>query len=162
MENTGNSAGTRFRVIFPAVAASLVQTGPEFGEAKDWTATGTVLVVDDEASVRELVEDTLSRVGLDVLSAADGGEGVELFAKHADRIAAVLLDCAMPVTSGDEAFEQILRIRPDAKILLMSGYSEQQLRTRFPSDRLARFLRKPFLPEVLVARIRAEIEDTRD
>ena len=121
----------------------------------EWSSVGTVLVVDDNEGVRDLVEDTLVRVGFDVLCAADGGEGVELFAKHADRIRAVLLDRTMPITSGEEAFDQLRRIRPDAAIILVSGYSEERAVAEFAGKGLAGFLQKPFLPAALVGRLRS-------
>jgi DNA-binding NtrC family response regulator len=115
-------------------------------------------VVDDEEGVRELAEESLKRAGLSVLCASDGRGGIETFREHADEIRAVLLDRTMPDISGEEAFGEIVRIRPDARIVLMSGYSEERAAQRFAGKDLAGFLQKPFLPETLVEEVRKAIE----
>ena len=117
-----------------------------------------VLVVDDDPGVREVTEDTLGRVGLTVLTAADGREGIEMFRKHRDHIRLVLLDRTMPITGGEEALEAIRAIDPDAQVILVSGYSRERAAARISSGDLAGFLKKPFLPEALIALVRAVFE----
>ena len=91
----------------------------------------TILVADDERVFRPLIERILKEAGFDVLTAKDGYEAVELFQAYADEIACVLLDLTMPKMNGDEAFEAIRRIRPDARVILSSGYCEEDVRPRF-------------------------------
>jgi len=120
-----------------------------------------VLVVDDDEGVRELLDATLRRAGLSVLLARDGREGVDLFRRHADEIGAVVLDRTMPDIGGEDAFDEIRRIRPDARIMLISGYSEERAAWHFIDKGLDAFLHKPFEPKVLLERIRRIIDGDR-
>ncbi len=152
--------GTRFRVLLPSsvVEEEVEETVNESSPIESWRCHGLVLIVDDDAAVRDFAEDTLSRVGLEVLTAADGREGIEMFQKFAERIRVVILDRTMPAVGGEEAFQAIRRIRPDARVILVSGYLEDravgQLR-----ENLTGFLKKPFLPTVLLRAVRAALEE---
>jgi DNA-binding response OmpR family regulator len=128
---------------------------------EDWRASGTVLVVDDDEGVRELLDATLRRAGLSVLLACDGREGVDLFRRHADEIRAVVLDRTMPDIGGEDAFDEIRRIRPDARIMLISGYSEERAAWHFIDKGLDAFMHKPFEPRILLERIRRIIDGNR-
>jgi PAS domain S-box-containing protein len=149
--------GTRFRVLFPS-ADALREEFTADAAADEWRASGTILVVDDDEAVRELARENLERVGLSVLCARDGREGVETFSRHRDEIRAVFLDRTMPDVSGEEAFDEIRRIRPDARIILVSGYSEDQAARHFAGKDLVGFLQKPFLPETLIEKVRKALE----
>ena len=150
--------GARFRILLPAAADSAVQPAPEAMSIDGWRNTGTALVIDDDDDVRTLAEDVLRRAGMTVLTAADGHAGVRLFGLHADSIDVVLLDRTMPALSGSEVFEAIRALRPEAKVVLASGYSEEHVTAELAGRGLAGFLHKPFLPETLLARVRAAIE----
>jgi len=155
---SGPGRGTRFRVLLPAAAGPAAQPTRERAPIDDWRATGTVLVIDDDEGVRELSEDVLHRTGMTVLTAADGHEGVKLFGLHADSIRVVLLDRTMPALSGAETFEAIRALRADAKIVLVSGYLEERAAGELAGRGLAGFLKKPFSPETLLARVREVLE----
>jgi PAS domain S-box-containing protein len=150
--------GTRFRVLFPSASARRAENALEAAAGTRWQSRGTILVVDDDEAIRDLAEESLKRAGLSVLCASDGREGVETFRKHRDEIRAVLLDRTMPDMSGEEAFEQIRRICPDARVVLVSGYSEERAAQHFADEDLAGFLKKPFLPETLIEKIRGALE----
>jgi PAS domain S-box-containing protein len=150
--------GTRFRVLLPAFGEPIAQAIQERTPIDGWRATGTVLVIDDDEWVRELAEDVLRRSGMTVLTAADGHEGVKLFSLHADSIRVVLLDRTMPALSGADTFEAIRALRADAKIVLVSGYLEERATGELAGRELAGFLKKPFSPETLLARVREVIE----
>jgi CheY-like chemotaxis protein len=117
-----------------------------------------VLVVDDDEGVRSLVADTLSRIGVEVMTACNGLEGVALYRAHADTIDGVLLDRTMPGLNGERTFSEIRRIRPDARIVLVSGYSQERAPERLQEEGLVGFLQKPFLPESLVDMVRKLLE----
>jgi PAS domain S-box-containing protein len=150
--------GTRFRVLFPSASSRRAEDAPEAAAGMQWRGSGTILVVDDDQEIRELAAESLERAGLSVLCASDGREGVETFRKHRDEIRAVLLDRTMPDISGEEAFDEIRRIRSDARVVLVSGYSEERAAQHFADEDLAGFLKKPFLPETLIERIRGALE----
>lgn len=143
--------GSVFRLLFPCVD---MQAEP----AKDYTTSlydsafiarfgqgKTVLVVDDEAMVCKLLDGLLSRMGFKVLIAADGQQGLALFNKRQHDIALVILDYAMPVMDGAECFVGMQAVQPDVKVLLSSGYNEDDATGRFANDALAGFIQKPYL-----------------
>jgi PAS domain S-box-containing protein len=150
--------GTRFRVLLPAVAGPAAQPTQEHLPIEGWRASGTVLVIDDDEGVCELAKDVLRGAGMTVLTASDGQEGVKLFRLHADSIRVVLLDRTMPSLSGTDTFKAIRALRSDAKIVLVSGHLEERVTGELAGRGLAGFLKKPFSPETLLARVRQVIE----
>ena len=150
--------GTRFRVLLPSAGGRVPQVAPEDTSIADWRGRGTVLVVDDDEGVRELLAETLRRAGLTVLLAGDGREAVELFRRQADEIQVVVLDRTMPDIDGEEAFSEIRRIRSDARIILVSGYSEERAVWDVIDRGLDAFLHKPFDPMALLERVRRVLE----
>ena len=105
---------------------------------------GKVLVVDDEEIVRMVCKDMVEALGLTVLTAVDGREAVDLFTKHADEIAVVILDLSMPNMDGMTAFKELVRIRPGVKVILSSGYDELDSIKRLSGQGLAGFIQKPY------------------
>jgi len=138
--------GSRFQVFLPAVTAGS-ERGREPG--KETTA---VLVADDEM-VRSVACDALRRHGYRVIVARDGLEAVELFRENAASIRAVVLDMAMPVMSGEEAYRELRTIRSDVPVLIASGYSEMMMTERFGEGKA--FIQKPFTPNQLARHVAA-------
>ncbi len=135
--------GTVFRVLFPVGSQEISNTpGPPLGAA--WRGTGAILLADDEESVRRTSCRLLTHWGFQVHQAADGQQAVELFRAHADEIRCVLLDLTMPRLDGEQAFHQLRRLRPDVKVILMSGYSDGAIVERLRQGGVAGFLAKPF------------------
>ncbi|MBI5093810.1 MAG: response regulator, partial [Candidatus Hydrogenedentes bacterium] len=110
----------------------------------DKRAGRTILVVDDEAAVRNLTVKALERAGYRVITAGDGRQGVERFRDNADKISLVLLDMTMPYKDGGEVFQEIRQLRRDAKVILSSGFSEEDTMERFGQHGLAGFIQKPY------------------
>ena len=115
------------------------------------TARNIVLVVDDEPAVCRIASLVLSEAGFSAQVAADGQEGLECFVKHQHEICLVLSDILMPRMTGLEMVDRIMEIEPDAKFLMMSGYSSPALEVE-ARERLA-FIRKPFLPQDLIEKV---------
>ena len=139
--------GTTFKVLFPANADSITQLTSNEDDAdadRDWRGTGTILIVDDEQTVRTVAKQMAERFGFDVLLAADGIEAVELFRENSDDIACVLLDLTMPRMDGEEAFREMRRIDPEVSVILCSGYNKQDATQRFVGKGLVGFMQKPF------------------
>jgi signal transduction histidine kinase/CheY-like chemotaxis protein len=156
--DSSTERGTRFRVLLPAVEGIRAPAPRVPTPIEEWHTTGVALVIDDDDGVRELSEEVLRRVGMTVLTAADGHEGLKLFGIHADTIRIVLLDRTMPELSGADTFEAIRALQPDAKILLVSGYSEARATAELSGPALDGFLQKPFMPETLMTRVREVLE----
>ena len=143
--------GTVFRVLFPAgTKAATVESA---GNPPPWRGAGTILLVDDEDPVRNVVRRMLERWGFAVLCASDGREAVEMFRAHAAVVVCVLLDLAMPRMDGEETFQELRRIRPDIRVVLASGYSDQEVALRFQGTGLAGFIEKPYRMEALGAKL---------
>ena len=150
--------GTTITVIFPSSTSQSEDQSPRNLPAPETACpgiSGTILVADDEGPIRELFSDVLKRAGFEVLTACEGKEAVDIFTAHASRIALVILDLTMPRLDGHQAFIEIKRIRPEAQVILCSGFSEQDATERFGSEGLAGFLQKPFMPDKLVDAVQA-------
>jgi CheY-like chemotaxis protein len=149
--------GTTFRILFPCSDQPVETTKSEKNQSKEWSGSGTVLLVDDEEVVRQVAASMLKSLGFDVLEATDGQEAVEIFRKHKNEITLVLLDLTMPRMSGEETFDEIRKIIPDACIMLSSGYTEQDAVNRFEGKGLAGFVQKPYKYEELKKKISATL-----
>lgn len=123
-------------------------------DPKKTTDKNTFLVVDDEEIVLEVTSSMLENVGFKVLKASDGRECVDIFHQHQNEILVVLLDATMPRMNGEEAFRELRRIQPDVKVILTSGYSEQDATRHFPTEGLAGFIQKPYSFNQLKAKVR--------
>jgi CheY-like chemotaxis protein len=146
--------GTVFRVIFPAIEADTPLEAVSLSEPESWQAEGVVLVVDDQPGVRDLAQTILERVGLTVLTAGDGRQAVDVFNDHLHEIHAVLLDLNMPGMDGAEVFWHMTQLVPGIRVVLCSGYNEQEVTTKLHGLQPAVFLRKPYHPSDLLNRMR--------
>ena len=140
--------GAVISVVLPALKKVAEQTPaneplPFRSSATTGQLSGTVLVVDDEAQVRSVMELLLKRMGLQVIGAANGLEAIDLFRERADEITFVLLDLTMPNISGREALAEIRKIRPDAKVVLTSGYEGDDVTGRHREHGFDAFIQKP-------------------
>jgi DNA-binding NtrC family response regulator len=114
------------------------------GPASEIGGRETVLLVDDEAMIRDFARTALERHGYTVLTAADGGEAARIFAENESGIDLVLLDLRMPVMGGDEVLAILKKKRPDVKVVVMSGYGESEAAKMFAGQGVSGFLQKPF------------------
>jgi two-component system cell cycle sensor histidine kinase/response regulator CckA len=147
-------AGTTFEIYLPQAVETPAKAEPE--EKAEPTARGseTVLVVEDEAGVRELACQFLRVKGYSVLEAEGGPAALELARRHSGVIHLLLTDMVMPKMNGAELAEQLVTLRPGIRIAFMSGYSEfsrGDLGKGFPE---APVLQKPFSPATLVEIVR--------
>jgi PAS domain S-box-containing protein len=136
--------GTVFTMLLPcATGAYDAQTESPFGVGARG-GSGTILVVDDEETVRSVVKRMLRTLGYEVVEASDGHEAVEQFMVDPKRFLVVLLDLTMPRLDGAQVFTEIRRANPTVPVVLMSGYSEQEATAHFSGKGLAGFVQKPF------------------
>lgn len=150
--------GTTTRVLFPSSenahfveTKDVVETQPSVPLSP--TTRKTILVVEDAELVRGLVLNRLAVLGYDTIAAVDGVEGIRIFHERLNEIDLVLLDFAMPRMNGVEAFGELIRIRPDVKVILSSGYTENVVIRRFPGPKPSGFLNKPYKLEVMKAEL---------
>jgi CheY-like chemotaxis protein len=126
-------------------------------QPKAQTDAACILVVEDEELVRDLAERVLALHGFRVLVAADGKRAVEVFRDHAADINLVLLDLTMPGLSGAEVFEAIVAERPDARVLITSGYAEEEGQALMRHPAVTGFLGKPYRIDRLIAEVQSSL-----
>lgn len=136
--------GTSIKVIFPASEKEIENGKQIMPKEKAWSGEGTILLVDDEETVRAVGKKMLINFGFEVLTATDGRNGVEIFSQHKDKIICVILDLTMPHMNGEEAFREIRRLKKDVKVIISSGYNEQEVSQRFVGKGIAGFIQKPY------------------
>ena len=110
----------------------------------NWQGKGVILLADDEESLRALGAMMLERLGFTVLTAVDGRDALELYRKRQSEISLVMLDLTMPHMDGAQALGELRRINPDIRVILASGYSEEDVAARFAGKRLSGVLQKPY------------------
>jgi len=141
--------GSHFRLLLPPTDKPLVEPVTPATLEPSPTLSGTVLIVDDEAVIREMASEVLEEIGLHTIMAENGQEGVDLFRQHQSTIAVVLLDMTMPIMDGEHCFQALRAIREDIPVVVASGYAEQDVFQAFGENNLAGFLHKPFNIETL-------------
>jgi two-component system cell cycle sensor histidine kinase/response regulator CckA len=163
--------GTRIRVFFPSLEGpsndfptqqteyraeqepgALREGG---GTPDDASRAGAVLVIDDEEAVAELTQIVLERAGFDVLVAAGGREGLEIYEKNSAGIVLVVLDLMMPDLGGREVFNELHQLNPHLPVLVTSGYTHEIASRRASTLERTGFVQKPFEPEDLLASVAA-------
>ena len=151
--------GTTFKLLLPR-AEGTADEPPATVEkaAAAWRGSGLVLVIDDEETVRTVAARMLRNMGFEPLLTTNGREGADVFASRAREIAGVMLDLTMPVLDGAATLTELRRIRPDVRVLLMSGFTQDDALARFAGKGLAGFLQKPFRTDELRTALRAMLE----
>ena len=158
---TALGQGTSIRVLMPptaAAASTVVRRAPVV--TSEWSASGLVLLVDDDAHVRTVTELLLRDIGFDVLALATGRDAIREFSERAEQIRIVVLDVTMPDLGGDQVLRELRLRRADVPVLLCSGYSQEEMGDRFAASDLESFLQKPYAFETLRARLRELLERT--
>ncbi len=161
--------GTTFTILFPAIAVAQKHIEPVGLVALDCATVApleapvaqglTVLIVDDERSVRTVAARMLERLGYTALIAGDSQAGLETFRVHTDAISCVLLDMTLPHINGEQVFHAISSLKPGIPIVLMSGYGEDRANNHFDGYNVVGFLRKPFARDALAEKIWQAVGD---
>ena len=135
--------GSTFRLYFPAsgLAAQPEPRDPQYVNAR---FRGTILVVDDEATVRQLAEEILRKLGFRVLVAANGVEAMEIYRAQRNEVGTVLLDATMPLMDGPETLRALRSDGAKVRVILSSGYSEANIAEQCGDTRPDAFIEKPY------------------
>jgi PAS domain S-box-containing protein len=136
--------GSTLKVLIPAstVPATKVKVINESTPLKE---QGLALLIDDEETVLNIGKEMLAEFGFDVVTAKDGAEGLKIFEQQHSQIRFVLMDLTMPNMDGEEAFREFRKIDPKVKVIICSGYNEQEVSQKFVGKGLAGFLKKPYM-----------------
>lgn len=152
--------GTTFRIYLPVFKIDAVREIKPSETVGIPPARGseTILLAEDEESVRRLIRDVLKESGYKVIEAFDGEEAVSKFMENKDTIDLLLLDVVMPKVSGREAYEIIKKVKPDIKLLMTSGYSADFISKKGIIEEGLNFLAKPMSPANLLKKVREVLD----
>ena len=145
--------GTTFRLLFPITNVKETAVPPLSHTLAAPPAGQTLLVIDDEAPVRDAVQDIMTAHGVDVMTAVNGQDGINVYSQRKDSIQLILLDMSMPGLSGIETLTRLRAIDPEVRIILSSGYSQEQIAQEVKVNERTGFLAKPYDLDVLVNKI---------
>ena len=152
-------AGTTFKIYFPSSKSDENQAAPKQDKGLEKLGGNeTVLVADDERSIRDLCEEILIEYGYHVITASDGLEALEIYSSHKGSIDIVILDMIMPKMDGRQCLNELLRIDPMVKVIVASGYSMQgQLQESF-SGLIKGSVSKPYKASQLLKTLRHAVD----
>src|SRR5215467_5126814 len=145
--------GTTFHIYLPLVEGVLENNSVAVPDAA-LGGTETILLVEDEESVRQLVRDTLAAKGYQVLAAENGEAGVAAAAEHRGKIDLVITDVVMPGMGGREMVKHLILSRPETRVLFLSGYTEDAIVSDGSIEKGTAFLQKPFTLQSLSRKVR--------
>lgn len=154
--NSEQGKGATFSIFFPYQEEDT--TGSQMEKSEDFIEGGseTILLVEDDADIRNSLRFILERYGYKVLEAPDGIKGYEVFSKNKDKIDLIITDVVMPELSGVKMYEKILQLKKDVKVIFMSGYSDEILEQRTNINFEVLF--KPIPPVELLRKIREKLK----
>jgi len=145
--------GTTFKIYLP-IAENASEEEKKEEVVLPEHGTETVLVAEDDEALRRLSKSVLEIFGYTVITAADGADAISKFRANSDKIQLLIFDLIMPRKSGKEAYEEILKMRPDVKVLFLSGYPSDVISQKGIFEKGVEFLYKPVLPTDLLKRVR--------
>jgi two-component system cell cycle sensor histidine kinase/response regulator CckA len=150
--------GTTFRVYFPTADRALLARAPmPVPVPRTLRGSETILLVEDEQSVRALTQTILRKYGYNVLEAQSGGDALLLCEQHDATIDLLLTDVVMPRMSGRQLAERLLAVRPAMKVLYMSGYTDDAVMRHGIFESTVAFVQKPITPEALARKVRESL-----
>jgi len=150
--------GTDFRIFFPAISETLEARSEKKESDSIPGGTETILIIDDEALVRELAEHMLQKFGYKVLSAPGAETGIKIFRESKDNIDLVILDMIMPGMGGVRCLEELLKIKPDVRVIIASGYTAEGARNSVLTSGARGFIDKPFNVKEMLETVRRELD----
>ena len=146
--------GSTFKVYLPRVQEPAENAGPAVAAPKAVQGTETVLLVEDEEAVRSLVRLALESNGYNVVEAKDAEHGIALLEEFREPVHLLLTDVVMPKMSGKDLAGRLASLRPETKVLYMSGYTDTAIVHHGVLEASASFIQKPFAPKALVEKVR--------
>jgi len=152
--------GTTFHLYFPVHEQGIeLENAKAREEVEVQGGTETILVVEDEELLLELVQSLLESKGYNVLTAKDGVVGIEMYQTHQKEIAVVLSDMGLPLLSGQDVIKRIREINPEAKVIMASGFVDPETKSEMYKAGAKRFIQKPYASDEVLRKIR-EVIDT--
>jgi CheY-like chemotaxis protein len=150
--------GSSFSLLFPVAAGTPEPAGIRRNTAPPWRQDGLALVVDDEDHVRSVAAGMLHSCGLRTETARDGYEALDLFRARPGEFDIILLDMTMPRLTGEETLVQMREIRPDIRVLFMSGYNRREVVDALDGNGTLSFIQKPFTLDSLREQLKVMLD----
>jgi DNA-binding NtrC family response regulator len=150
--------GSRFRIYLPRTERQAEGVIPAVAPVSRHEGSETVLLVEDEAGVRDLARRMLERAGYRVLDAASGHDAELIFAQHRGSIDLLVSDVIMPGMSGPDLFRRLAAEQPGLKVVYVSGYATAAIAQQLKLDRSQPHMQKPFTSDQLVSYVRAVLD----
>jgi signal transduction histidine kinase/CheY-like chemotaxis protein len=154
--------GTTFRIYLPEIMSGAGEGEQETEEGPIPRGTETILLAEDDTSVRGLVKSALEEFGYTVIAAVDGEDAVNKFLKNRNTIKLLLFDLVMPKKTGKEAYDEIRKVRPDIKVIFSSGYAPDIIRQRAGINDRITVAFKPLSPRDLLKKVRRVLDGTKE
>ncbi len=149
--------GTTFRLLFPPAEGPVGSRPVVRKRVIEPAKTATILIVDDDMQVQAIAKQMLERMGYEVLTADDGDDALECYAKEQDKISVVLLDMTMPNRDGKATLAALEQMDPLVRVVMTSGYNEHTIQQQLANDEPVAFVQKPFRLSELDAAIRTAL-----
>jgi two-component system cell cycle sensor histidine kinase/response regulator CckA len=146
--------GTTFNVYIPAAESISEEINVKTVESSSASGTETILVAEDDEKLRKLSDIILKQQGYKVILAQNGEEAIKLFIENKDGINLVLLDMIMPKKSGREVYDEIKKVKPDIKVIYLSGYTADRIDKESFKGENVDFIFKPVSPKDLFKKVR--------
>jgi PAS domain S-box-containing protein len=153
--------GATFKIYLPRFAGAAVQTSSKPADLSPERGSETILLVEDEDQLRILARNILRRHGYVVLDAPNGGEALLICEQHGAKIDLLLTDVVLPRMSGRQISDRLATMRPDMKVLFMSGYTNDAVLLHGVLDSGVAFLQKPFTPTSLTRKVREALDEKK-
>jgi len=150
--------GTSFKIYFPLASGPADSVAPDHAPVSRHRGAETILLAEDDEQVRELASEALSAAGYSVLAAETPQAAISICRNHGAKIDLLLTDVVMPIIGGRELARQLIAIRPELRVLYMSGYTPQAILHHGELEANTFFIQKPFTPSSLAAKIREVLE----
>ncbi len=150
--------GTTFKIYLPCVEEEAVTPGKDGQSAVLPTGTETLLLVEDEETLRKLGIRILEGLGYKVLQAGNGDEAISLAVEYKERIDLMLTDVVMPGMNGAELARHLVLHRPEMKVLFTSGYTDDAITRHGVLDEGVSFIGKPYTPSALAKKVRGVLD----
>jgi two-component system, cell cycle sensor histidine kinase and response regulator CckA len=155
--------GTTFRMYFPIpYLNNQLMDAPSAMESLSSGGTETILIVEDEHALIEMVRVLLESKGYKVLAALDGKEAVEIYKQNKDEIALVLTDLGLPGITGMDVFKKLKEVTPNVSVIFASGFFEPEVKSELYKAGAKGFIQKPYSPNEVLQRVREVLDENKE
>ena len=151
--------GTSFKIYLPLISSDVLEEEITYEKESPTQGTETILLAEDDESVRELVSTVLEQQGYTVIQAVDGKDAVKKFMENRETIHLLLSDLIMPKMHGKEAYDEMKKWRPELKAIFVSGYAPDVIRQKMLLESNVMLIHKPILPYALLKKVRSLLDE---